>query len=104
MLEWNSLNLSQRVSVLCLLGFALTYALITLPSIAALESPSRVARSLCEWLAIIALFSAIALDPMFVRGHLLQLRPRRFPFVCKCLWVAVILLFGLGNIVRLLAG
>ncbi|UXY52380.1 hypothetical protein [Pseudomonas tohonis] len=104
MLEWNSLNLRQRVSVLCLLGLALTYALITLPFIAALESPSMVVRSLCEWLAIIALFSTIALDPMFVRGQLLQLRPRRFPFFCKYLWVAVILLFGLGNIVRLLAG
>ncbi|BBP85655.1 MULTISPECIES: hypothetical protein [unclassified Pseudomonas] len=103
MLEWNALNPRQRVSVLCLLGFALTYALITLPFIAALESTSMMVRGLCEWLAIIALFSAIALDPMFVRGQLLQLRPRRFPFFCKCLWVAVILLFGLGNLMRIAA-
>lgn len=39
---------------------------------------------------------------MIARGQLLQLRPSRMPPFCKGLWITVILMFGLGNFVRII--
>ncbi|WCD79778.1 hypothetical protein [Pseudomonas sp. TUM22785] len=104
MLEWNTLSLRQRASVICLLGFVLAYVQITLPFILALTDVAAMLQSLCELLGCIALFSALAFDPMIARGQLLQLRPSRMPPLCKGLWITVILLFGLGNLVRIIGG
>lgn len=51
MLEWNTLSLRQRASVICLLGFVLAYVQITLPFILALTDVAAMLQSLCELLA-----------------------------------------------------